>query len=375
MVGQVRPRHVVVIQLVVVRDIGLEDPPVAGRQHWVATDRSGELCVESVGEAVACDGEDASHAVGRDFRRREGAAVVHAAARNGAVVPRLLAVVSPEVELAEVSVKLDLIVVPVAHAVLVGQTGQVLLVPVTLVDVLIAEAEAQPVGDRAGDAGRVVLQIVIAGLDARLTRQLGVRSTRDRVIGAADRVATVERSLRAAQDFGALDEQGVAARLGGGGGEDAVDIEGRARVGGVGVGQAADAAQRHPVQRGLVGEAGRVVGLVHHRLDADQISPRRCKGGDGHGHLLQALFPLFSGDHDLRHGAGFRRSGAPLLKPLLRRPGRVGGRAGAHSGRDARSTQTRLARRTRAGRRRGGVAVRRVGGSRQERPDQGRGHE
>ena len=110
-----------------------------------------------------------------------------------------------------------------------------------------AEQVAHVVGDRAADQRIGVIEGIVAARQPHFAFELIGRALRDHVDRAADGVAPVQRALRAAQNFGALDEQrrrrGVRHRSR----EDAVRVQ---RDGGIGadrVRQTSDAADRETI--------------------------------------------------------------------------------------------------------------------------------
>jgi methionyl aminopeptidase len=72
---------------------------------------------------------------------------------------------------------------------------------------------------------------------------------------------------------------------------------GDSAISAVHVGQTTDAAQADPVELAGVLQAGREVRDVGDGVDTDQVATLGCEGCDGHGHVLEALFPLLGGDH------------------------------------------------------------------------------
>ena len=195
-----------------------------------------------------------------------------------------------------------------------GRGAEVLEPALGLLFPVAGDAEANALGERARHRGFEQGVVVVRVGAAHLGVEVFGRALGHDVDGAADGVAAVERALRAAQHFDPIDEDRRFASLHGRGGVDAVRIHRNRAIGGVGVAEAADAAQRDAVGLGGILQARREVGDVLDRVDPDKVTLFRRKGGHGHRHVLQALLALFSGDHQFFDGVGSggRRSGARL---------------------------------------------------------------
>ncbi len=148
-----------------------------------------------------------------------------------------------------------------------------------------AEQVTHVVGDRAADQRIGVIEGIVAALQPHFAFELIGRALRDHVDRAADGVAPVQRALRAAQNFGALDEQrgrrGVRHRSR----EDAVRVQ---RDGGIGadrVRQTSDAADRETIVIS-VSDARREASEIFHRVDAEQSARLARVRGYGDRYVL-----------------------------------------------------------------------------------------
>jgi hypothetical protein len=156
-----------------------------------------------------------------------------------------------------------------------------------------------------------LLVVVVAERAADLAAEGRFRPLGDDVDGAADRVAAIERALRPAQDLDPVDEQGSLRGLAVRSGVEAVRIDRDAGVGAQHIGQAADAAQAHPVGAGVERQAGRKGGEVLDRADAHDVPRRVGEGRNRDRNFLKAFLALLRGDHQFFDdiGAGRLRMG------------------------------------------------------------------
>ena len=168
-----------------------------------------------------------------------------------------------------------------------------------------------------------------AGFEGEPAGLFAARRPGDDVDRAADRVASVEGALRAAQHFDALDVRQVPVLSDLAPEVDAVDVDADAGVGGDEVILQADAADERVGGRGVAGREARHVQVRNELADVDQVGdalPLKLlagKGGDRDGHLVDALLALLGGDGDLLEDL--------LDVTLLGRNGRVGSRVGGRS--------------------------------------------
>ena len=284
---------------------------VRGELAWVGVGRVGAARrreVDDVGRQAAAGEarvhEQRARQVGRgvDGAGRIAGARASAAA---AVVPAGQGHLHPAFQmLAELRLQLAFDIVLVDDVALAGHAGNdVGEVAVALLFPVASEAELQVGRQRAGDRGFQQRAAIVAHRGANFAVGLFGRALGDHVDRAADGVAAVERALRAAEHFDPVDEQRRAAGFNGRGGVDAVRIGSDAGVGGLHVGQAADAAQADAVQLARIGQAGREVGHVLDGVDTQEVALLGGVGRNGDRDVMQALAPLFGGDDQFLDGA------------------------------------------------------------------------
>src|SRR6185436_15299456 len=131
-----------------------------------------------------------------------------------------------------------------------------------------------------------------------LALELVGRALGNDVERAADRVAPVQRALRAAQNLGALDVQRWRRGIGHRTGEDAVGIQCDRRIGADAVGESAEAAHRQAVVV-AIGEARRETREVLHAVQTQYVAPLARISGDRYGYVLDVHCALFRSNDDL----------------------------------------------------------------------------
>ena len=206
----------------------------------------------------------------------------------------------PAEVVADVAFELDFVVVAVVAQTFSFETGRVGQIALALRLTRADNAIAQPVGDWAGDREIDVHRLERSRADIELSLELVGRTFRDDVDRAADRVAAVQRALRAAHNLGTLHHDGAT----GGDGQDrawvidAVNIVRHAGTDAEAVRVAVHAADADPVGRNVEGEAGGKVCEVGQRLNADLFAGLGRKRRHGDADVLDGFFPLLRGDHD-----------------------------------------------------------------------------
>ncbi len=177
------------------------------------------------------------------------------------------------------------------------------------------DARGQLVLDQAhiGTAGEVQPS-VIADRDVERGFVLARRLTGNDVDRAAQRVLAVERPLRSAQHLDPFQVEQFELRAEGARLEDAVDIDGDARIGrqivDVADAEAADLenqAVRSVAAARLQHKVRRVFREIGGGLDLERVDARGAECGDGHAGRLQSLLDATRGHRDLLHPAWLRR--------------------------------------------------------------------
>jgi hypothetical protein len=168
------------------------------------------------------------------------------------------------------------------------------------------DAIAHPIRDGTGNGALIGLGVVVADRRADFTLERVGRTLGNDVERTADRVAAVERALRPAQYFDTVGDDRRLACFDVAGGVETVRVGRDAGIGAVVVGQTANAAQAHAIERAGIGQAGGEVGQVLDVRDTEQIARLAGERGDRHRHVLQARLALFRGDDDFFQHHGFR---------------------------------------------------------------------
>ena len=302
-----------VVEVGLERRIRVEHPVIAAQRRISRRiRRRGERHVRQSGgrglRAVVGRGrEQAAEVARRDVLRRD------LLQRAAALVPLGVCVLEPAFErIADVELELAFGVQVVAHVAFARTAVLVAEETLALAAAAAGSLEAQPVGDRAGDRAVENLRVVVAGDCADLAFPGFSRTLGDHVQRAADRIASVQRALRAAQHFDALGVNRALARFDVARGIEAVGVRRDAGIGAVVVGEAADAAQAHAIERRGIRQAGREVGEIADRGDADQVARGARECGHRNRHVLQALAALLRGDDDFLENA--RGPARPFLR-------------------------------------------------------------
>ena len=163
------------------------------------------------------------------------------------------------------------------------------------------------VDERLVDEAVHLEQAAGAADHARFTLEVVLGARVDEVHRTADRVAAVQRALRAAEDLHPLDVEQAAFRRGDKEvlGVDAVQVGRHARVTTDGAEQPADAADRDVV--GLDRRRRRVVLQVFLVAKTEVLDELVAERGDGDGGVLHRRFRPLGRDHDLLDLSAFRR--------------------------------------------------------------------
>ena len=164
-----------------------------------------------------------------------------------------------------------------------------------------ADQVAHVLRDRAAHQGVGVIEAVIAALQPHLALELVARALGDHVDRAAHRIAPVQRALRAAQNFGALDEQrrrrGIRHRSR----EDAVRVQRDGRIGADCVRQASDATDRETIVV-AIRNARCETREIFDCVDAEQSARLARVRRHGNGYVLDVDCALLcSDDNFLEH--------------------------------------------------------------------------
>ncbi len=142
--------------------------------------------------------------------RRVGEDRCRAARRAGLVKAGFTGLEPPGEAVADVAFQLEFKIIIVQRPAF-AFTGSVVVVDAVALFALTRYTIAKPIGDRAGHRCDRVGIIVIARAELEVDREFVGRALGDDVDRAADGVTTIERALRAAQNFDALDQHRVPA--------------------------------------------------------------------------------------------------------------------------------------------------------------------